>query len=39
MRQVWVGGWLGKNPHRSRGREIGLAFTEGIQGKGLTLEM
>jgi hypothetical protein len=37
---VRVGGWVGKHPHRSRGRRDGIkGFLEGKLGKGITFEM
>jgi hypothetical protein len=38
-RSEWVGGWVGKHPHRSRARGVGLGVCRGEPGKGITFEM
>jgi hypothetical protein len=39
--EVEVGGWVEEHPHRSRGREdmIGFSQERGELGKGITFEM
>ena len=37
--EAGVGVWVGKHPHRSRGREDGIGVPRGKLGKGITFEM